>query len=41
MKKGLMRFVKVINRDGHGEGACGAVRARNAAKYNTSNVGNH
>ena len=41
MEKGLMRVVKVINRDEHGGGACGAVGAQNAAKYNTCNVGNH
>ena len=36
--------VKVINRDERGAGGGGCLwgcRARNAAKYNTCNVGNH
>lgn len=40
-EKRSYEVVKVINRDGHGGGARGAVGARNAAKYNTCNVGNH
>lgn len=40
-EKRSYEVVKVINRDEHGGGACWAVRARNAAKYNTCKSGIH
>ena len=41
MKKGLMRSLRSSIEMSMGGGACVAVGARNAAKYNTCNVGNH